>query len=168
MAGLSATSQQFDVLPGIGTTCRLLGPRVNCESAGALIWSMHNASRRCLGVQLLDEEGNNASSTTLPVAAQARDNNMSAYALLNPSEFSVGSDGAVLWCQLYSTKASQNIVSVGVAVGVNVVWLAGAINVSSSGPPATLSAAPIANQTSNRFMPGQSPPSIKPTISDAA
>jgi hypothetical protein len=167
LAGLSATSVPFVVLPGNGTSCRLLGPRVNCESAGALIWSIYNASRRCLGVQLLDEEGNDANSTASAILAQARYSNKDIYALLNPSSYSIDSDGNILWCQLYSTNTSQMNVDVGVAVGSTVVWLAEGFNVTSVGPPAVLSAAPIANQSSIRLAPGQSP-SINLTIGDAA
>jgi hypothetical protein len=168
LARLSATSTAFAVLPGTGSVCQLLGPRVNCESAGALIWSIHNSSRRCLGVQLLDEEGNNASSTQSFVVALARDSNMTAYALLGSQNYSIDSDGVILWCQLFSTQVTHKEVSVGVAVGENVAFLPGSLNVTSPGFAAMLSVASITNQSSTRFVPGQSLPSINFTVTDVA
>jgi hypothetical protein len=121
-----------------------------------------------LGVQLLDEEGNNASSTLYSMAAQAKDIDSNAYALLNPHNFSVGSDGTVLWCQLYSTKTIKKNISIGVAVGAIVTWLAGSFNVGSSGPPAVIATAPVANPLVKELLPGQIPPPISFSISDAA
>jgi hypothetical protein len=168
LAGLFVTSTPFAVLPGLGTTCRLIGTRVNCVSAGALIWSLYNASRRCLSVQLLDEEGNYASSTKSSIAVQARLSNFTAYALLNPSIYIIGSDGNVRWCQLYSTNTSQLRVSFGVAVGQDVVWFAGSFDISSPGPPAMLSALPTSNPLFSQLLAGQSQPAINVTITDAA
>jgi hypothetical protein len=94
---------------------------------------------------------------------------MTAYALLGSSNFSIVSDGSVWWCQLYSTHLSEKNISVGVAVGKHVTWLPGSFRVSSPGPPAVLSMTRgVANESPVRLLPGETPPSINLTVSDAA
>jgi hypothetical protein len=124
-------------------------------------------ARQCLGVQLLDEEGNNASSSTASVFTVAKDITGNPYALLNPSRVIITADGVVLWCSLYSTNVTQRNVTIGVSVGANVTWLAGVFNVSSPGPPASLSMAQSPNQSSTPLVPGQPPPAMSLVISDA-
>jgi hypothetical protein len=168
LARVSMVTASFAISPGNGISCKLLGSKVNCESAGALIWSIWSSSRRCLGVQLLDEEGNNAKNTLVNVTVQARDSFMNAYALLNFEKFNISSDGSILWCELYSTNVRQTVVQVGVSVGLNVTWLAGSFNVSSPGLPAGLSRASVFNQSSAPIIPGQSLPSVIFNVIDVA
>ncbi len=157
------TSSSFTVTAGIGIFPRLIG-QVNCGSAVALIWSIftgYNSTQKCLAVQLLDEESNNASSTPLQVKAVAKDSSNASYALLSLGSANFTASGVVLWCALYSTNITTKVVFIGIYVGENVEWLPGGLNFSLPGAPAQFSIVPSSNRSSIPLLPGQLPPAVR-------
>jgi hypothetical protein len=163
-------SEFFEVVPGTASIAVLVGAGPFCASAGAIVWSIRDASNQmCLVAQLTDSERNNIISSTLAtVKARNFFDSTVDYPIARSASNLSSSSGLVTWCDAFSSRQQNESVVFGALVNGNVTyWTESVINVRSPGLAASI-IPKTANMVRNHtLLAGTPPPRWNFSLADA-